>query len=199
MPSPASILIFSLTPPPRADVRVCADMSCHLRGGGGSESGAGAGLPRQQPGGRFHSRCLLPRSLRPGRRRSRSMIGFIADCTATRRPPPSRTCCSRPPLPPEPARDRPPNAGDLRSLLWLLELFRGAEVCGDPRLERHCRHPESQRPARDGRGRLPYWQQVGDRAQRPRQREIHCLQCRRERTGHHQGPLHHGSSPPAGD
>ena len=25
---------FQLTPPPRADVRVCADMSCHLRGGG---------------------------------------------------------------------------------------------------------------------------------------------------------------------
>jgi NADH:ubiquinone oxidoreductase subunit E len=25
---------FQLTPPPQADVRVCADMSCHLRGSG---------------------------------------------------------------------------------------------------------------------------------------------------------------------
>ena len=57
---------FHLTPPPRIDVRVCSDMSCHLRGGDELRRHVGAGLPRQQSPDACHPRRFLSGTMRPG-------------------------------------------------------------------------------------------------------------------------------------
>ena len=51
---------FRLTPPPKLDVRVCSDMTCHMRGGPQLEAVIGASF-RNQPGDEFTLRdvsCL---------------------------------------------------------------------------------------------------------------------------------------------
>ena len=99
-----------------------------------------------------------------------SMIGFIADCDArASRRHRRATFCAGGPLPPEPPRS--PQVSVSPTPTQGRRITPSCALCGNPRLERHHRHPESQRPARHGRRRLSHRHQVGDRAQRARARE----------------------------
>ena len=144
---------FQLTPPPQVDVRVCADMSCHLRGGvevkaaldqafrGTSPEAVSVrdvsclGRCDQAPAISINDRIYCER---PGRAHHRGGEGPAVGWRPSR------------------ARARSSaNGSGVRSLQRCFKLFRSKAVCGNPRLGRHCRDPESQRPARHGRRGLP--------------------------------------------
>ena len=181
---------FFLTPPARAEVRVCGDMACHRRGGNDLRARLEARHRGQDVNVR-HVSCLGRCDLAPAIAINDQIFERVSDAGASalidaalagaspeqlgeRRAPwrPSR-------VESDPYPDRASHYGVLRSFVqsndWagLIATLKASGLRGL------------------GGAGFPTgmkWEPVRNA---PGPEEIHRLQRRRERAGHHQGPLHH--------
>ena len=187
---------FHLVPPPRCDVRVCADMSCHLLGGDEVKADLDAafrGAGPQEVSIREVS-CLGRCDSAPAiavnddiypLTSSHDAIGMVRDVLGG--PSATRTTCQR-----------GASSSSLRSLQRNRPLHCGSPLHGESELAGHHCRAQGQQIARHGRRRISHRLEVGDRAQRARCDQIHRLQRRRERARHHQRPPHHGEPAASG-
>ena len=167
---------FHLTPPARIDVRVCSDMSCHLRGGDDLRrqlERAFRGTSPQTLAIRDVS-CLGRCDQAPALCVNEAIYGNMDGARAVSM---LQEILTGGPLPAE--------SSEIEPVQLAMDPYKGSRAYGVVKHLVETRNVngviaalKASRAARPGRGRISHRHEVGDCAQRARRRKVHRVQCR---------------------